>query len=58
MTQGSVSGYLSAERDAILPITTHEGYTRILEQQFPHMKLSLRRLIADGVVVRAMPPPA
>ena len=53
-----MTGYLSAERDAILPITTHADYTRILEQQFPHMKLSLRRLIADGVVVRAMPLPS
>ena len=51
-TQDTVTGYISANRAAIAPICTHEDYTLILDQQFPHMQASLRRLIADAVVVR------
>ena len=53
-TQDTVTGYISANRATIAPVSTHEDYTRILDQQFPHMQASLRRLIAEAVVVRAL----
>ena len=53
-TAGSVTGFLSAEREAIAPVSTHAEYTAVLEDHFRHMPASLRRLIADGIMVRAL----